>query len=554
MKVYNEEVDFNDQNQLLEFADEAISLLTDKDASGHDMVDYLLDSRVFEAILSGFIISNKEIDPNTGISLYIPNDVLQTVDGEYVNIIDKSIIKDVVNQLPGVLDIADGFLNMDNPNYNSIDAALKNPVIDELLDNIVIEGTLVNIIGNTLSADDVKEFITMPEDYVNLDGTVNVSKWLESNELTNLINGVRRSGLVLDELVFMGELSEAQQQTVIMTQLKDNLNTEAFDDLLSSNVLHSVISGFLIDKEYSGIAIIVPNSSLYANNKLINKDEIKDILSQIPDLIPDDMEDTNGMIKQIVANKDELLKTPTLLATIVNYININLIPTLPRDLFIVPKSLEDSADTLSRDTIYGDYSGLYFINYNENNNLWINEAPALVDALDVLLGLTGDNPLDFNSSTLEDDINNKLTENISKLNDKYDDNLKNIDVVYESLIIQATLANTLDNAFTDDTIIDRGALLSLKVNDIYPKSEVSALVDAINELDLDLLGEINIASIDLFALNDASAVIQGKTKLDVVYESKIIDYIIYKQLGSNLENIMKDKDGNIRKLSDHAYE
>ena len=528
-RFMSEETDLEDMEVLMDLLSDSIDILY-KEENNQTIIDCILESRVVESVVSGFILSNKELSEDMNLVLYIPEESLQQVNGQTVNLLKKDEIKQVLDLVPDLFDAIKPSLGEDEngefkfSDVNGlIDRLTKedSPVINDLLESLIIEGTLANVLSGVLTAEGMDEFIVMPVGFVNEDGTTNTEEWIKANEVSNLVYGIAKSGLDFDTLM-EGELSNDQTLDIV----KDLSTNGNMDLMLESKILHYTVSGLLIDKDYGDFKILVPNSSL-ETDKLINKIEIKQVIKQIPNILPEDLDniDTGAVLKDVVAHNEELLANPILLTTVVNYVVTELVPSMP-DTFVIPEYLTDAGDL--------DVLKQYDPNATEDElNPWHNEAPALVDALDILLGISDleeDESLDLENP---DAINETVLNNVTKLNDLYvanddqDSEDTKLDIVYNSVIIKATLAKTLDDSLSDEDLIDQNAKNNLKTSvkireevayTYYEHDEVEALVNSINELELDIT-DINITTtIDkLDNFNEPSNLDPSKSKLNVVY-------------------------------------
>ncbi len=533
-------------------------------------VTTLLKSKLLHYTLSGILINDSE-DSILPIKVVVPADAKAKDENNNVidNLVNVTEITDVIKLLPELLDAVMPYLDENDEGYNKITPLIdrltvvkeneEQNICDKLLNSLIIEYTLSNTIADILKDDSLSDYVTIPSEYLNEDGTNNLDAWHSNKEISNLINGIAASGLDFDS--FMNSSSE----DVMLDQIKvlGNKDLDTLENkVLASKLLHYTISNLLIDKDYSGITILVPYSSMAVenediNDKLVSKSEIAKTIKQIPTLLDGDLSDVNSILKTVVNNSDELLSLPILLTTIVLYLNENFLNTLDSDLFVIPLAYKDNAafDVLKN----------YDPNATENMNLWHDEAPALVKGIDVLLGITEGQSVDFNDM---DAVSNTVKGNIKNLNQMYaDTNELKIDVTYRSDIIVASLAKSIDKAFIEnDGIANSNAVASLREESYYaneteeerlytyPRDEFYNLINAVNELNLDLSQDINVTKVaeDIEKYNLPASLDNSKTTLQLIYESDIIKYVIYEQLNTSINKLASKE--NMEAISDEIYE
>lgn len=137
------------------------------------------------------------------------------------------------------------------------------------------------------------------------------------------------------------------------------------------------------------------------------------------------------------------------------------------------------------------------------------EISALVDALNTL-GI--------------DDIDNVNSDRFNSLSEYKN----NIDTICESGIVTGIVTKQIDNALGED-LIEKTVKEQIKGNSpAYSKQEISALVDALDELGLDDFNQCE--NIEVNDIQGQSVSSPEKTKLDVVYESDILVGAITKKI------------------------
>lgn len=134
----------------------------------------------------------------------------------------------------------------------------------------------------------------------------------------------------------------------------------------------------------------------------------------------------------------------------------------------------------------------------------------------------------------QDDLIAKITDSVFDLNkyrteEKYA-GLRTVDVIYESYLVMYIFSDKLDSSIQD--LIKDTTLNQIKNNNkVYSKEELVSLVDAINELEITSLDNLsNFDFNNVSSFNDTSVVDNSKTKLNVIYNSKLVGAIITKTI------------------------
>lgn len=161
------------------------------------------------------------------------------------------------------------------------------------------------------------------------------------------------------------------------------------------------------------------------------------------------------------------------------------------------------------------------------------ELYALSDVMDVF-----DINIDSNMQ-MDSNFANKFKDKLFTLNDVLADekyqNKTSLDVMYESTIIVSLLSNELDKILQDivsTNVLDYGNVKDEKGK--YLKSEMSAMVNAVNALDIKSMNDLSTTDFSIKKIKD---------NIDTIYESKIIAGAFTKQL--------KDTINTTSVLADH---
>lgn len=161
----------------------------------------------------------------------------------------------------------------------------------------------------------------------------------------------------------------------------------------------------------------------------------------------------------------------------------------------------------------------------------LEEVQALSNALDIF-GL--DNLLDADS----DAIINAVTSKALTLNDPLEEYGGDtaLEVIYRSIIIQYVFSNELDKALEGN--IEKDVVSYIKNGSRnYALSDVAAFIDAVKELGIEDFSQMegfDLANVG--NLNNSSSRDPEKTRLDVIYASRITAGVITKQLRDGLNS------------------
>ena len=123
---------------------------------------------------------------------------------------------------------------------------------------------------------------------------------------------------------------------------------------------------------------------------------------------------------------------------------------------------------------------------------------------------------------------------------KDDPSVTKLEYVTRSMVIYSTLSKNIDKYITADLISEQAKTLSKITIDgdvYYKKEEITALVNVVDELALDIANiDLNNVLDSIGNLNNASTIDSSKTKLDILYESIMTKSMIYVELGNILDS------------------
>ena len=501
-----------------------ITSLTENDSAGNRIIDSVASSTIVRSVLSGLLIDHKRI--SSDFELYIPNSVLTEVDGEYVNLIKKDEIVNIVEAVSELSDSILDFINEGEYQYD-IDHFIEQTDALAILDSVIIEGSISNILKNKLSG---IEQIKLPTDLAtSLDGwlSTTVDGELVPGETYHLIHSIKASGFKFS--TFTNTSTDVQTKIVEAVQ---DLDEDELNDLLSSKVIHYTVSNLLSTLNLGSITLIIPNEHRIALTDdsipyLIKKQEITDFIIASTDLIVGESLSEISPA-QVVANfanhKDTMLECDIICATFVNYLcNAEGISTV----LYIPTDLLDLAESTT--AIY---------NYTHTSP-WHEELGDLITGISEIIDL---DTVDLADS---DAVKDSALESIKGLNGASDADVEKskLEICHRSIIIWLTITDMLDESFTDVLSAGRvGILDAIKTSYdeahltdpdylAYTQAEVSAIVDSANVLNLDVT---NVAIDDILSeintFNNPLPAYNNKSTLQVLYGSDIIKCILADKL------------------------
>lgn len=296
---------------------------------------------------------------------------------------------------------------------------------------------------------------------------------------------------------------------------KDKFGNTLSEYFTDSVLLRSVISCVFIER--GGEDLIVPTGSRerdlfgYSVN-LIRRDELKELFAELPRLnelvqpLLGEESDTD-VVTQFIKGRDLFALSGIISATVVNYIVTS----------------EEFTDSLNIPVAYLRAGSREKLEKYDETNIWYDELPALITALDEIFGVGAGETADINKENVTEKMFNLLkTMNAASL---VADEKTKLDVCYASNIIKNDLTIELDKSL--DGNVDVSVITASKAGGYYKHSEIGALSDAINQLDLNSFEELeNYDATDVKFLNDESETHPGSTRLDVLYESLIVAGLI----------------------------
>lgn len=485
-------------------------------SSSNESIDKLFSNYVLNATVTGFL--SAMLDDSSVISLIIPVECYdETVDaGEHL-IVKSSEYDAFINVARNVFEVEDESGNKTysygNMNYNNI---LKYSTIDSILESKIFCATLSYFIVNKMP-EYAGEFIVIPSNYIysrdELVNSYSQTAWATTNEFKNVFYAICDLNIKFDENnsinINAGEL---------MTNL---LSENTIDKVLSSNIIHLSISKIMIDNPQ--IKVVDAVTEYYAANEVwIKESELKEMVNTINAVIDiadfgnlesfDDIGskiDVNNIVDNIISMEVEDVKESLgsiIIQSTISQTLLDNISTANVEYIKIPASISNE----------GIYS---MIQMNEDGSMKTDDAE-LFKVLSALYALKLVSMLKGNIDA------SVVLDKVSSLNDQYDAQRTVLDVVADSKIIWYTLTNYITDGSKTSIDVPQAALYA-DGSDLYlNRQEIKALVNALNELEIDMSSseDIDIDTVLSNANKNADAI------ANLVNDSYIIRYTITKVL------------------------
>lgn len=509
-----------------ELINTVVDKLTTK-ADGVRLCDYLVNSRILQSVLSGFVLKSIKLDGEPLI--YADKSVLeQDLDGNTLDIITRDELLLFFDLAPDFVDIATPLLD-DFDNTDAMLDILENEKLITIFDSVLIEGTVSNLLVAML---DDNEIIILPDQLKNKEKMISSA---------DDVSDVKKLCMVLQDSTFDISTLLSGDDLDVSTITSEEINL-----LIESNILYYTISGYLVNNKetlISNFSLVIP-ASVLQSEKLIYKNDLSSLFENMIPLIPKKDEngdtpdfDTNDLISRILDNQDACLNNDIIAATMSHAIVANEdVKNNLGDMIIIPSEYEEDAI---------DVSKLEYI-YTKDNR-WYFELDALFDSIRILLG-------DADISKLSDEIVN----NILKLNE-YTNEEKNqtkLEIVYESNILLASISNKMDNEIRNNNVISEDLEKTNKVlsscqnsKGYYYFNDLESIIDSFtifdiktnenNELELDSDTLVDKVSNDILSFNEPCTKIERLNEIDeaqrpstlnVLYGSGVMRSILSTQL------------------------
>lgn len=473
IKLLSDTPDFSDLEDFKPYAE----VLTTADESGNAPIDCVIKSKLLHSLLSAMLVDMSEEEDS---SIYISDRAKESNSaGEKVNIIEKDLLKDILQSSSDIIDLISEISGADSLKISEI---VSNDAVKKLTKNIIVQGTAAKLLINALKDNEsivIPASLSDPEKW--LDSGMEGSSDFSKGEFRKLFDFIAEANFDIDGIV--------DGSVDVIDEINKLSDEKMQDNMLASDVLWYTISYLLSTSIGDGdMEIIVPDgakadiSETETDGKvLIKREEIKALINRVILIAPalkqdetDVREMSDKLIELIVVNKNKVFGSLILDATIINFVvNGNV---LDGTTIEIPTSLKENAkkENLAKYNFDGGWGG-------DNGEL-----VKLINALDVFLGVSA-TVADGKKFTMQE-VSLDLTEIIKKLKD---DSV--LTTVYASEILKYTVSVKIKDTLTGESLMDNPhAHEEGDKAKPYKIEEIRALVSILPDS-----GEINVSAITI---------------------------------------------------------
>lgn len=491
-----------------------------------ELYDYLAEKIANEENKNTESISNK--------AMKLTNTSIDDVDwiGELKGLLDISLnVIDLYDRIYSpdkeMIDIIFDMFKGENATKNEEDFdSITNVISDSKLAGVVLSMSFVNDTIEEALGGMIEGFELIPSIQYTNDGD-------KKGEIYYLLTSVKH--LIKNDAkdVFTSLTEEDKTTADMLDSVKDlveilessiSTDTTLLDQMLKSDLLSYTLSSIMMNLDLGDEAmkIYVPDDLIYnireteeREYKSIKNEDLSDLVFTLTDVIDvikpalDENDEIDIMLVLTNENLSDSLKSSVILEGTIS--NLALVMLDDFDGISVPNSLAKTEYWLSTDTENG-------------------EIVKIIDGINA-------SGIDLNSLMNNESGTNDILDLVLSLNDLVEESTETkLDLLYKSLILRATLTTQIDSVVS--SMIDSNVLNSSEVKyqtndsfkDIYYKqTEIEGVIDSINVLGIESLDSeafnADVISDKVLTLNEASDV-EGLTKLDVLYSSAIIKYVL----------------------------
>ena len=473
IKLLSDTPDFSDLEDFKPYAE----VLTTADESGNAPIDCVIKSKLLHSLLSAMLVDMSEEEDS---SIYISDRAKESNSaGEKVNIIEKDLLKDILQSSSDIIDLISEISGADSLKISEI---VSNDAVKKLTKNIIVQGTAAKLLINALKDNEsivIPASLSDPEKW--LDSGMEGSSDFSKGEFRKLFDFIAEANFDIDGIV--------DGSVDVIDEINKLSDEKMQDNMLASDVLWYTISYLLSTSIGDGdMEIIVPDGAKADISEtetdvkvLIKREEIKALINRVILIAPalkqdetDVKEMSDKLIELIVVNKNKVFGSLILDATIINFVvNGNVLDGMTIE---IPTSLKENAkkENLAKYNFDGGWGG-------DNGEL-----VKLINALDVFLGVSA-TVADGKKFTMQE-VSLDLTEIIKKLKD---DSV--LTTVYASEILKYTVSVKIKDTLTGESLMDNPhAHEEGDKAKPYKIEEIRALVSILPDS-----GEINVSAITI---------------------------------------------------------
>ncbi len=478
---------------------DAVSL-TDKD--GNTMSFYLTDSKILRALISIELIEASK----SGNTFYVPKASLEKVEGEPVNLIVKGELAQLLDHMDRLVEFVMPFVGDSTEWETEVDGFINDETFYSLVKtNRIFEGTVAQLLKLKLA-----DVLTVPAAIKDdVEGWITVDS--RKGELVNLIDALRVANFKVSDILLDndGSFEESAVLDSVMAMAEEDL--EIF---FGSSVLHYTVSNYILGEGEQvtvgdNFVIIVPVIARQpleddVIESLVKKNELISAFVKISsmNLSEEGGADVSKILVKLANDKEILSGSNIISASIVGTMVQNA--DIADNLLAIPQNLKDMGAPEN-------------LKYFDATNPWTEELPALIDALDELLGLQGKgDDYVFDEAELNSNVSALIT-TLNAASAIYPAQTR-LGVLYNSEVFRNKITVEIDGALEGKDLVDSFVINYAKLDGYYTFEELQALSDAANALDITSLDDLQNAQ-------NVSA-----DSLEVVYRSYLAQGIITKKV------------------------
>ncbi len=319
IKLLSDTPDFSDLEDFKPYAE----VLTTADESGNAPIDCVIKSKLLHSLLSAMLVDMSEEEDS---SIYISDRAKESNSaGEKVNIIEKDLLKDILQSSSDIIDLISEISGADSLKISEI---VSNDAVKKLTKNIIVQGTAAKLLINALKDNEsivIPASLSDPEKW--LDSGMEGSSDFSKGEFRKLFDFIAEANFDIDGIV--------DGSVDVIDEINKLSDEKMQDNMLASDVLWYTIS-YLLSTSIGdgGMEIIVPDGAKADISEtetdvkvLIKREEIKALINRVILIAPalkqdetDVREMSDKLIELIVVNKNKVFGSLILDATIINFV------------------------------------------------------------------------------------------------------------------------------------------------------------------------------------------------------------------------------------------
>ena len=474
--------------------------------NNQSLLEYLLESKI---IYYGCSISMQNV--NLSSFEIITPDLACANNG----MIKKEEIKNIFNSASIILNKIDS-LDIFTEDPTKVIELLKDEEVKSSINKSdVLVATASNyIVKATKNNEDLGKYITIPARYdYSIEGVdMNIIYEAWKPEFSNILNSLEYfdiNKLVSNDPNYIVELL--------------NIEEEKLDVILLSNIIWCSVGNILENMDLGELSFVIPNTveESFDDITVITKNEIKNVFNAAAKVIYVKDNSLAYNLDAITENKDTMLKTDIIHATVINYF-LNLSNNGANEYIKIPEYLSECD----------------FENF-ENSNWYGNS----INEYEVYKIITAIDELEIKLSSFENVDASQLINKILlfDLPAKEDNSMSKIEIISKSKVISLTMSyNLLNNKDLEGKIFVPNTALSQESTETekYIKaSEWKNLVSAMKKsFDISIEDDILSKFSDINGLIRNVFIANYEEKRDSLLTSYILENTLVKQVELNLKN------------------